>query len=305
MERNTRTENKASGKAGKVRNPRKKGSAGKEKYYAFFDAEYTCYMDSDRGFDRKHSSEVLSVGLVITDKQFNVAATYYSPIRPHYNPKLTGYCRKLTGLTQKEIDEAPSYETVFQKIDELLQEYPVKELFVWGNDNRTLLDDAERNHRMVSKRTRKIINKVKDLTKRLTMRVFDAGMTVSLSDMKYICDMDHCTAHNAFDDAMDLYQVTRCCVQGTYNKQKAKRLFDYIHERNTYHQYRRFKYPDKKVSVISDKKLKQKTKEYITVLKEVYSNNTVLLTPELRALCDDVRSLAAMCSEDCPKLEEE
>ena len=25
------------------------------RYYAFFDAEYTCYMDSDRNFDRNYS----------------------------------------------------------------------------------------------------------------------------------------------------------------------------------------------------------------------------------------------------------
>ena len=61
------------------------------RYYAFFDAEYTCYMDSDRNFDRKHSSEVLSVGLVIADRNFKVVKTYYSPICPIYNKKLTPY----------------------------------------------------------------------------------------------------------------------------------------------------------------------------------------------------------------------
>lgn len=277
-------------------------SGEKERYYAFFDAEYTCYMDTDKSFDRRHCNEVISVGLVIADRHLNVAATYYSPVRPHYNPKLTGYCRSLTGLKQKEIDEAPGYDTVFQKMFDLLRDYPVKEILVWGNDHKTLEDDAKRNHRSIPKRHRRFISQVTDLTKRLTVRVFGTSITVSLADMKYICDMDHDTAHNAFEDAMDLYHVTRCCIQETYNKKKARILFDYIHDRNTYHQYRRFKHPDKRLDIISDKSLKKVSQEYIRMLKEIYGNNKASAPPEILAMCDDVRSLAAMGSQDCPKL---
>ena len=289
------------------RGRRRLSGGDRDRYYAFFDAEYTCFMDQDRGFDRRHSSEVISVGLVIADRHLNVSATYYSPVKPIYNPRLTGYCKSLTGLSQKEIDEAPSYDEVFQGMSELFQDYPVKEILVWGSDHKTLEDDAHRNHKSVPKRTRRIINQVTDVTKRLTARVFGNGITVSLADMKYICDMDHVTAHNAFEDAMDLYHVTRCCVQETYNKEKAGILFDYIHDRNIYHQFRRFKYPDKHVDIVSDKNLKKITKEYVDVLKKVYgeeSKTGLVIPPEVRALCDDVRSLAALNSQDCPKLPE-
>jgi len=242
-------------------------NADKEKYYAFFDAEYTCYMDTDRGFDRRHCSEVISAGLVIADRHLNVAATFYSPVRPYYNPRLTGYCKSLTGLKQSEIDKAPDYDTVFLTMAEMFHDYPVKEIFVWGNDHKTLEDDARRNHRTVSKKQRRLINQVTDLTKRLTARAFGTHMTVSLADMKYICDMDHTTAHNAFEDAMDLYHITKCVIQDTYNKDKAAILCTYINDRNTYHQYRRFKYPDKRVDVITNKKMKKSLHEYSNVLK--------------------------------------
>jgi inhibitor of KinA sporulation pathway (predicted exonuclease) len=276
----------------------------KEKYFAFFDAEYTCFMENDRGFDKRHNSEVISVGLVIADRHLNVSATYYSAVKPKYNSKLTGYCKSLTGLTQKEIDEAPGYDEVFQKMSEIFTDYPVKEIFVWGNDRKTLDDDARRNHRMVAKKHRKIINQVTDLTKRLTERVFGVPITVSLADMKYICDMDHVTAHNAFEDAMDLYQVTKCCMHDTYNKEKADILFSYIHDRNTYHQFRRFKYPDKRIDVIHDKKLKKASQDYIALLKSLYTDDKNRVAPEILALCDDVRSLGGMSSQDCPKLPE-
>ena len=278
------------------------GERDRDRYYAFFDAEYTCFMDSDRGFDRRHGSEVLSVGLVIADRHLNVAATYYSPVRPQYNPRLTGYCKSLTGLKQREIDEAPDYDTVFQRMTDILQDYPVKEIFVWGNDHRTLEDDARRNHRSVPKKTRRFISQVTDITRRLTSRIFGYAMTVSLSDMKYICDMDHETAHNAFEDAMDLYHVTRCCLHDSYNKEKAQILKNYISDRNTYHQYRRIKYPDKKVEIVSDKRFKKLTMDYIEEIKKLYGKGDRAVPPEILAVCDDIRSLAAMSSQDCPKL---
>ena len=95
-------------------------------------------MEKDTFFDKEHGGELLSMGLVLCDKSFNLVRTYYSPIHPIYNARLTGYCKELTGLTQKEIDEAPSYEAVFQEIYLLLQEYPVKEIFTWGNDAHTI-----------------------------------------------------------------------------------------------------------------------------------------------------------------------
>ncbi|MCD8018634.1 MAG: hypothetical protein LUF92_03355 [Clostridiales bacterium] len=299
----------------------------KKTYYAFFDAEYTCYMESDAYFDREHGGELISVGLVISDRNFNLQKKYYSVIHPIYNPKLTGYCKRLTGLTQEEIDKAPSYDEVFQEMYLLLQEYPVKEIFTWGNDSNTLTHDIERNHKSVARRHKRIVSLLRDITKRLTKRVFDKGMTVSLSDMKYICDLDHFTAHNALEDAEDLYRITKCCVQGTYNSTKAKQLQDYIQRRDTYHQYRRFKKPfqiadsvdyDDKNSSNPDRTAGKKKKnknggrsgafqdisfQYIEMLKNQYRDIKGDVPTEILAMCDDVRSLAGKEGVECPKLE--
>lgn len=282
---------------------------GKEKYYAFFDAEYTCYMDSDVSFDRNHSSEVISVGLVICDKDFNLVKTFYAPIRPIYNWRLTRYCKSLTGLTQKEIDGAHSYDEVFQKMYILLQEYPVREIFTWGNDASTLCRDVEKNHKCVSRKHKKIINKLRDITKKLTKRVFGKGIMLSLSDMKYICDMGHKTEHNALSDARDLYLITKKCVQETYNKEKACKLQQYIERRDTYHQHRRFKHPlpsDKSKSRDGKQKkqFQEMSMEYIRLLKEQFRDDDGKIPSSILALCDDIRSLSGKQPMDCPKLEE-
>lgn len=284
-------------------------TAKKKFYYAFFDAEYTCFMEKDAFFDREHSGELLSVGLVICDKSFNLVRTYYSPIHPIYNTKLTGYCKELTGLTQKEIDDAPSYEAVFQEMYLLFQEYPVKEIFTWGNDAHTIRHDMEKNHRFVAKKFRKIAGLLQDITKRLTRRIYGKGMVLSLSDMKYICGMSHHTAHNALEDAKDLYRITRCCAQGKFDRERAGRLEEYIHRRDAYHQYKRFRKPlsftvDVGERQLSARNLREASMQYIGVLKSCCMQEDGTVPPEILALCDDLRSLVGIENQDCPKLEE-
>ena len=90
----------------------------------------------------------------------------------------------------------------------------MKEIFTWGNDAHTIRHDIEKNHRFVAKRFRKIAGQLQDITRRLTKRVYGKGITLSLSDMKYICGMEHHTAHNALEDAKDLYRITRVLPAG-------------------------------------------------------------------------------------------
>ncbi len=290
-----------------IREKTKKTS--EENYYAFFDAEYTCYMRNDTLFDKNHNSEVISVGLVITDHKFRVKKTFYSVIRPKYNPVLTGYCKSLTGLKQREIDRAPDYDTVFQKMFKLFQKYPVKEIFVWGSDHHTLEDDILKNHTSVAKNHKRIVHKVKDITKRVTMQVFGKAITVGLADMKYICGRKREVAHNALEDAKDLYFIYKTVTEGKYNKERAAALLQFVEDRDCYHRYRRFKLSHRKEEMRQithspkEKALFQEcTKSYIEELKK-FSKAGEKTAPQIAALCDDLRVIADMEAKDYPELD--
>lgn len=280
-----------------------------ENYLAFFDAEYTCYMKNDNMFDKNHNSEVLSVGLVITDKRFRVKKTFYSVIRPKYNPVLTGYCKSLTGLKQREIDRAPDYDVVFQKMSKLFQKYPVKEIFVWGSDHHTLEDDIMKNHTSVAKNHKKIVHKVQDITKRLTFRVFGKAITVSLADMKYVCGKKREVAHNALEDAKDLYFVYKTVMEDKYKKDRADALLQFVEDRDCYHRYRRFKPAHRKKDLgtdnYSEKELtvfRENTQNYIEQLK-LFCKNGDKIAPQIAAVCDDLRIIANLEIKDCPELD--
>ena len=275
-----------------------------EKYYAFFDAEYTCFMNYDTRFDRSHSNEVISVGLLISDHNFNIVEEYYTPVCPRYNPVLTRYCRELTGLTQEEIYDAPSFEQVFSQIDVILNHYQVNNIYVWGNDPVTLEDGIRKNHPLISKKHKRTVAKVTDITKKLTTRIFGYSMTVSLSDMKYICGMPHVTSHNAMDDAKDLYRVTKFVMKNQYKKARVRQLEEFIDQRDSYHRHRRFRklWPLDENPRKKSPSFKNASENYIRTLKEFYARDGEEIPAPILAICDDIRNLAGMDARDCPKL---
>ncbi|MDO4977870.1 MAG: exonuclease domain-containing protein [Eubacteriales bacterium] len=274
------------------------------KYYAFFDAEYTCFMNYDTKFDRNHSNEVISVGIVICDQNFNLLEEYYTPVCPKYNPILTKYCKELTGLKQSEIFAAPSFDLVLQDIDVLLQQYPVNAIYVWGNDRVTIEAGIRKNHPLLSKRLRRNITKITDITKKVTERAFGHPMTVSLSDMKYVCGMEHKTAHNALEDAKDLYMITKDIVKGHYSEERVRKLERYIGQRDAYHRFRRFRklWPLDEEPRKKSRTFKSASEKYIKELKDFYTQNGEEIPTAILALCDDIRNLSGMDARDCPKL---
>lgn len=274
------------------------------KYYAFFDAEYTCFMNYDTKFDRNHSNEVISVGMVICDQSFNILEEYYTPVCPKYNPILTKYCKELTGLKQHEIFAAPSLEAVLHDLDMLLQQYPVNAIYVWGNDRVTIESGIRKNHPLLSKRLRRNITKITDVTKKVTQKAFGHPMTVSLSDMKYVCGMEHKTAHNALEDARDLYFITRDVLKSQYSEQRVRKLEKFIEQRDSYHRFRRFRklWPLDETPRKKSPAFKAASEKYIKELKNFYSKDGEEIPTAVLALCDDIRNLSGMDARDCPKL---
>ncbi|MBQ2003576.1 MAG: hypothetical protein II239_00960, partial [Peptococcaceae bacterium] len=86
-------------------------------YLCFADFEYTCGgMTGDIPFDAAYGQEILSIGLVIADRETGEPVdTFYRTVRPDHNQCLTGFCKSLTGLTQQEIDDSDNFETVMKE----------------------------------------------------------------------------------------------------------------------------------------------------------------------------------------------
>ena len=80
-------------------------------YLLVLDFEATC--DENRGFGPQEVIEFPTV--VINTCTLQKEAEFHSYVRPVRNRKLTPFCTSLTGITQEQVDPAPSFPEVWEK----------------------------------------------------------------------------------------------------------------------------------------------------------------------------------------------
>lgn len=172
----------------------------------FADFEFTCGFYNDKAL-----SELLSVGLVVCDSSYNVIETFYRTSRPNIYKKLTKQCRKLTKLSQEEIDASPDSDAVMGEVLSLLRRCGVKTVGVWGNFDRPALTSDIRQHKRAGKsaaNVTKVLGMVRDIQSE-TIRKMDLPQAINIKDLASAFDYVPATGafHNALTDALALYTV--------------------------------------------------------------------------------------------------
>lgn len=177
-----------------------------KKYLCFADFEFTC------GYCiHKLDSEILSSGVVICDENFVIKEKFYCTSRPNRYPKMTKQCRKLTKLTQEEINNSPDSNDVMNVILRLLKKYNIDKIYVWGNFDKTGLSSDTRQHQRFGKdcagiqRVAKRIYDIQDdMTKKLGLpEPVNIKELASAFDYKPLSG----TFHNALNDTIALYVI--------------------------------------------------------------------------------------------------
>lgn len=92
------------------------------------DLEMTCNDDDSISPD---SMEVIEIGAVVSTTSGEVTAQFHSFVKPNINPILTDFCRELTGIEQREVDNAPSFPTAMRELEKFAQLQEA--LLFWGS----------------------------------------------------------------------------------------------------------------------------------------------------------------------------
>lgn len=71
--------------------------------YIIFDLEATCWEN-----DRTKQNEIIEIGAVKLDENLAVIGEFQTFIKPKLNPILSDFCKKLTSISQEEVDQAPT-----------------------------------------------------------------------------------------------------------------------------------------------------------------------------------------------------
>jgi 3'-5' exoribonuclease 1 len=83
------------------------------------DCEFACWADSmaTAWSDPARPPELIEIGLARYRRDTGTTtATFESLVRPGVNPRLSDYCRRLTGIAQADVDAAPGFADVMRGI---------------------------------------------------------------------------------------------------------------------------------------------------------------------------------------------
>lgn len=88
-------------------------------YICVVDFEATCEEDNPAGF----MHEIIEFPMVlINTRTLEIVDSFQEYVKPELNPQLSDFCVKLTGITQKMVDEADPFPSVLEKAVAWLQE---------------------------------------------------------------------------------------------------------------------------------------------------------------------------------------
>ncbi len=194
-------------------------SENRKKYLCFADFEFTCGYCIN-----KYESEILSAGVIICDENYEIKERFYCTCRPYRYPKLTRQCRKLTKLTQEEIDNSPDSNDVMKIIVKLVKKYKIDDIYVWGNfDKPALLSDVKQHQKFRKEygNIQRVISKILDIQKKITEQM-ELPEPVNIKELASAFDYTPAGSfHNALNDALALYVIYRAvCTDDLKSNEK-------------------------------------------------------------------------------------
>ena len=107
--------------------------------YIIFDLEATCWEN-----DRTKTNEIIEIGAIKISENRDVLGEFNAFVKPIVNPKLSEFCKKLTSITQTDVNEAHLFPQV---ISDFLRWINIKEDYLlcsWGHyDKHQLIQDSK------------------------------------------------------------------------------------------------------------------------------------------------------------------
>jgi inhibitor of KinA sporulation pathway (predicted exonuclease) len=112
------------------------------KHYLIVDLEATC--SDDNSFPRSEM-EIIEIGACMVDSTtYEIVDEISIFVRPVRNPILTPFCKKLTSITQEQVDLGVIYETAINVFKSWLSKYEDYVFCSWGAyDKRQIKTDCE------------------------------------------------------------------------------------------------------------------------------------------------------------------
>lgn len=113
-------------------------------YFAVIDFEATCWEEEERRADQ----EIIECGCVTMDGSGRLLDEFTTFVRPTRYPVLSEYCSALTGISQSDVDTAPTFPYALGMFVDWLGDPALYTFCSWGEFDRFLLRATCRFHRV-------------------------------------------------------------------------------------------------------------------------------------------------------------
>ncbi len=112
--------------------------------YIIYDLEATCWL----GRPPKGYNEIIEIGAVRINEYGEVISRFENFVKPTINPILSGFCKKLTSITQAQVNTARSFPKVLQDFFDWADVYD-EDYYIcsWGQNDKKLFADDCRLHK--------------------------------------------------------------------------------------------------------------------------------------------------------------
>ena len=187
--------------------------------YIFLDFEFNT---------AKKIQEVVSVGIVICDLDFNITSKYYSLVSLAMTTTMDKYASKVNNITDETLYDARDFKTVFLELNDILKLTPNDKIFTWGYDDKRTFDYGIEYHSLKNElflMSNCMTNIQKELSSKIKYNGDALGDTLALKFVKRICDIDGEVTHNALDDAIDLMNIYKKSINNEFNPDIVKEIY--------------------------------------------------------------------------------
>ena len=168
--------------------------------YIVLDLEATCWL----GRPPKGVNEIIEIGAVKINSYGEVLGQFSSLVKPTVNPHISGFCSRLTGIKQKQLDLAETFEKVIDQfrnwITEQGRDYV---LGSWGSNDKGFLWSDCRLHNIDTDWLEPFID--------LRTQYLQITKSLKKSNLKYIVEKEgfefEGNEHSAYTDAYNTAKV--------------------------------------------------------------------------------------------------
>lgn len=169
-------------------------------YFLVIDLEATC--DEEKRIRTSHM-EIIEIGAVLVDAEtLDPLAEFQTFVKPVRNPVLTEFCKKLTTITQADVDNAPGFPVAIAYLRHFIDGQDA--LFCsWGDYDRRQFEQDAKLHKVALPFGGRHLNVKKEFSTQLGVET-RFGMAGALDRVGFELQGTH---HRGIDDARNIARL--------------------------------------------------------------------------------------------------